>query len=337
MTNGVCSAACPDSLMAAQVDSQTAAPDLGESGRIEAQGPARSLSATSFSAMSLPATTRPAAGTVAETASLRATDRSLFLSAVAGAVGTAVIAISAFGYHRLDSRIGTLQQALDESVHAQNEANKKVDALRAQQQSQAGQLHATQQQLDAHPAPAKVATQAEPSVFTVYAGEWLGSAFVVTSTKGHSDLLTNYHVVAAEYVTGNRDVEIRHNDTTYDGRIVDVSQADDLAVIRVNHDLPSLSLVTKRARVGDPVLVLGSPNDLGGTVTSGIVSAYRELDEADYLQFSAPISPGSSGGPVLNETGQVLGVAVMKDVRDQTEGISYAIPIERVCESLAVC
>ena len=83
--------------------------------------------------------------------------------------------------------------------------------------------------------------------------------------------------------------------------------------------------------------MLGSPLGLGGTVTSGIASAYRNDHGLTYLQFSAPISPGNSGGPVINEHGRVVGVSVMKMVGDGAEGLSFAIPSSRLCAALSVC
>jgi putative serine protease PepD len=250
-------------------------------------------------------------------------------------VGGAAATVSS---HRLlDSRVAGLEAAADESAQAQAAASKRITDLRHRLDDQKGELGEARSQLDAHPAAAEVAKVAQKSVFTIYSGDSLGSSFVVTSGGGHADLVTNYHVVSTEYLAENRSVDVRRGNTTYSGQIVDVSEADDLAVIRVNQELPALDMVTKSARVGDPVLVLGSPNGLAGTVTSGIVSAYRELEATEYLQFSAPISPGNSGGPVLDETGQVLGVAVMKDVRIATDGISYAVPTRRVCDALDVC
>jgi putative serine protease PepD len=249
------------------------------------------------------------------------------------------------GYQYLNSRIGNLERQLIASGAAQEEAldeardatDRQLHELRHQVDQQGDEVAATKNKLAAQPAAAKVAKQAAPSVFTVYAGNSLGSAFVVRSSGGHADLLTNYHVVSDEYAAGNRSVEVRRDSTSHAGQIIDVSEANDLAVIRVDAFLPTLELLTRRADVGDPVLVLGSPNGLAGTVTSGIVSSYRDIEATDYLQFSAPISPGNSGGPVLDGRGKVLGVAVMKDVRDDTEGISYAIPTHRICEALDVC
>lgn len=249
----------------------------------------------------------------------------------------AVTVTAGLAYRHLNQRIGTLDATIAQTSRAQTNAREELRGLKTTQNQLADQFATTQNKLNEHPAASKIAKQAQPSVFTVLAGDWLGSGFVVISGAGTSKLLTNYHVVEEVYAAGGRQVKVRRGETTYDGNIVDVSQADDLAVIEVDQVLPALELATKRAAIGDPLLVLGSPNGLAGTLTSGIVSAYRTLERVGYLQFSAPISPGSSGGPVLNETGQVLGVTVMKDVGDGSEGIGYAIPTDRVCESLDVC
>jgi len=85
--------------------------------------------------------------------------------------------------------------------------------------------------------------------------------------------------------------------------------------------------------IGQPVVVLGSPYGFGGTASAGIISAIRRR----CLQFSAPVSPGSSGGPVLDGDGRVVGVATAKVVGRGAEGLSFAIPIDRVCRLTAVC
>jgi putative serine protease PepD len=85
--------------------------------------------------------------------------------------------------------------------------------------------------------------------------------------------------------------------------------------------------------VGDSVLVLGAPLGLGGSVSNGIVSAFRD----GYIQFSAPIAPGNSGGPLVNLHGQVIGVARSKLVAQGAEGLSFAIPIAIVCTSVSAC
>ena len=249
----------------------------------------------------------------------------------------AVAVVAGLGFMNLSRRLGDLQSEINTLSTGQESARNQLKELSNAQNQLSDRLSATRNELARHPAATKIAKQAQPSVLTIFAGDYLGSGFVVSSAGGTSQLLTNYHVVEPVYASGGRSVTVRRGDTSYDGDIIDVSQADDLAVITVHEQLPALHLESKHAAIGSPVLVLGSPNGLAGTVTSGIVSSYRDLDNANFLQFSAPISPGNSGGPVLDETGGVLGVTVMKDIRDQTEGIGYAIPTDRVCVSLSVC
>lgn len=178
---------------------------------------------------------------------------------------------------------------------------------------------------------------ARRSVFTILTGSGSGSGFVVRSTAHRSELITNFHVVAEGYVNGDREVKVRRNNQTLDGTITDASESNDLAVIRIHESFPALRFADEEPSVGDPVMALGSPIGLGGTVTSGIVSAFREEQGLKYLQFSAPISPGNSGGPVIDAQGRVVGVAVLKYVGDAIEGVGFAIPTDRVCVALDVC
>ena len=83
--------------------------------------------------------------------------------------------------------------------------------------------------------------------------------------------------------------------------------------------------------VGTAVLVFGSPEGLEGTVTTGIVSAIRD----GFIQFSAPVSPGNSGGPVVDYLGHVIGMTESKIVDQGAEGLSFAIPSSRVCTIVA--
>jgi putative serine protease PepD len=202
-----------------------------------------------------------------------------------------------------------------------------------------GTLNARVSDLDTKSAgqldPTAVADRVRPSVFTVEVTGAEGSAFVLASVAGRSTLVTNFHVVADEWNNGRRAVKVRQGDATFAGTIENVSQADDLATISVAERFPMLERSTTPPNPGDPVVVVGSPLGYGGTVTSGIVSAIRQERGQDYIQFSAPISPGSSGGPVVDRAGRVLGIAVAKEVGQGAEGLSFAVPINKVCGLLA--
>ena len=90
-------------------------------------------------------------------------------------------------------------------------------------------------------------------------------------------------------------------------------------------------------RAGQSLLVIGSPLGLGGSVSTGSVSALRDIDGVNYIQFSAPVSPGNSGGPVVNGAGEVIGITVAKANAAGAEGIGFAIPVNQVCVQLHVC
>jgi putative serine protease PepD len=185
--------------------------------------------------------------------------------------------------------------------------------------------------------PAKIAAAVKKSVFTIETSGGLGSGFVIDVRSGTSYLLTNFHVIGDEYVNGNRDVKVRQQDRTYDGVVTQTSAADDLAVIAVNTALPVLSIATAKPAVGDTVMAFGSPLGLEGTVSAGIVSALRHEDGHDYLQFTAPISPGNSGGPVVDSDGRVVGIAEMKIVGNNADALAFAIPAGVACEDFTIC
>jgi hypothetical protein len=108
-----------------------------------------------------------------------------------------------------------------------------------------------------------------------------------------------------------------------------------------NYDLALLELLTSncafiepgqssRLRQGDPVYTVGHPVGLRHSVTSGIISGFREHAGVRFIQTDAPINPGNSGGPLIDRNGEVIGVNTM--ILADTEGIGFAIPIEVVLD-----
>jgi putative serine protease PepD len=175
------------------------------------------------------------------------------------------------------------------------------------------------------------------SVVTVEAGDELGSAWVANSDDHGSDLVTNYHVVADAWKSGTATVAVRRGDATLAGTVVRVDVADDLAVVHVAQRLPVLTSARLRPPVGTTVMVAGSPLGLGGTISVGVVSGYRSLEGSDYVQFSAPISPGNSGGPVVDGEGHVVAIASAKLVGEGIEGLGLGIPVQVACAGLVSC
>lgn len=181
--------------------------------------------------------------------------------------------------------------------------------------------------------PAFVLSSAEPSVFTLLAGPFQGSAFALSSDGERSLLVTNFHVVRSVWTSGARGVVVRDGDRSLNGTIVAVRPGADLAVVRVADPLPTLEPSEAQPELGQAVVTVGSPYGYGGTASTGIVSGIR----GHWVQFSAPVSPGSSGGPLLDGDGHVVGVTAGKVVGRGVEGLSFAIPIGRVCRLTTAC
>jgi hypothetical protein len=106
----------------------------------------------------------------------------------------------------------------------------------------------------------------------------------------------------------------------------------DLALLKFSaHDAPWLKLGRSDTAVeGQRVLVIGNPTGLQGTVSDGLIAAFRQ--NHSLIQITAPISPGSSGSPVLDESGLVVGVATLQRVEGQN--LNFAIAVESVNEAL---
>src|SRR6202158_4920099 len=159
--------------------------------------------------------------------------------------------------------------------------------------------------------------------------EGQGSGFVIDK-EGH--ILTHYHVIADA-----RQVEVTlHNRKKYKATIVGSDRAHDLAVVQIKAtDLQPMTLGdSTNLQVGQKVYAIGNPFGLAGTLTRGIVSSIRQVQEPDgmvieeAIQTDAAINPGNSGGPLLNWHGEVIGINTMiASSVGQSAGIGFAIPI----------
>jgi S1-C subfamily serine protease len=161
--------------------------------------------------------------------------------------------------------------------------------------------------------------------------EGQGSGFILDAA-GH--VLTNYHVIE-----GARQVEVTlHNRKKYSATVVGTDRSHDLAIIQIK--APELTPMTlgdsRNLQVGQKVYAIGNPFGLAGTLTSGIVSSIRSVQEPngvnidEAIQTDAAINPGNSGGPLLNSHGEVIGINTMiagNPGVDQSAGIGFAIPI----------
>src|SRR5256886_1624129 len=156
-----------------------------------------------------------------------------------------------------------------------------------------------------------------------------GSGFIIDK-DGH--VLTNYHVIEDA-----RQIEVTlSNRKKYRATIVGTDRSHDLAVVQIKApDLNPMVLGdSKNLQVGQKVYAIGNPFGLAGTLTSGIVSSIRSVQEPngininEAIQTDAAINPGNSGGPLLNSRGEVIGINTMiASSVGQNAGIGFAIPI----------
>jgi S1-C subfamily serine protease len=161
----------------------------------------------------------------------------------------------------------------------------------------------------------------------------IGSGFIIDS---NCHAITNRHVVDMDPTQISQPVR-GFTVTLVDGtefKDVDAEFADhlDLATFRLPADnCPHLEVGTSTdLKLGERLFTIGNPSGLAYTVTSGVFSGYRNEGQNPMLQTDAPVNPGNSGGPLIRETGEVVGIntAVLRG----TQGIGFAIPIEAVYE-----
>lgn len=153
----------------------------------------------------------------------------------------------------------------------------------------------------------------------------LGTAFVVSDgTK----LVTNFHVVrgAANVkikTAGDHEYQIKY--------VLARDEAHDVAILECPAKLPQLELSEQMPTVGDAIFTIGNPQGLEASLSEGLVSGLRELKGISVYQITAAVSPGSSGGPLLNDKGAVIGITTFGISGGQN--LNFAIPI-RYAKSL---
>jgi S1-C subfamily serine protease len=156
---------------------------------------------------------------------------------------------------------------------------------------------------------------------------------VIVDKEGH--ILTNYHVIADALNSGQIWATL-HNRKRYRAQPVGTDRAHDLAIVQIKApDLnPAILGDSRNLQVGQKVYAIGNPFGLSGTLTTGIVSSIRQVEEPDgilideAIQTDAAINPGNSGGPLMNWHGEVIGINTMiLSSVGQSAGIGFAIPI----------
>jgi len=170
-----------------------------------------------------------------------------------------------------------------------------------------------------------------------------GSGFVYQSS-GRMVVVTNYHVV---HGTSALSVTFS-NGNGYSATALGTDPYADLAVLSVdnapaNEFKPVEIVSSSTLRVGEPVIAIGNPYGLVGSLTTGVVSALgRSITEEDFaggyaianiIQTSTPINPGNSGGPLLNAVGKVVGVTTA--IVSESQGLGFAVPSNTILREIS--
>ena len=152
-----------------------------------------------------------------------------------------------------------------------------------------------------------------------------GSGFFIAKSL----LVTNSHVVDNATVENNIKIVVVETQTGVKdiGFVFAEDIKNDLAIIKTvkNTHKPLKLGKYNKVKMGDEIFVLGSPHGLIGTLSKGIVSSKRKVDDLQLLQITAPISQGSSGSPVLSKDLKVIGVVV--SILKESQNLNFAVPV----------
>jgi tetratricopeptide (TPR) repeat protein len=172
----------------------------------------------------------------------------------------------------------------------------------------------------------KIYGQSQESVYLIYVNGSDGKAVALGTgfqiSAGH--LLTNAHVIEG----GNPVVAV--GPVRIPAKVERVDATADLALLKLDVELTSrvLELSTSKALPGEMVFAIGNPEGLENTISQGLVSGVRTIKGQSLLQITAPISHGSSDGPILDQNGKVVGVAVA--ILSEGQNLNFAIPASAV-------
>ncbi len=255
----------------------------------------------------------------------------LILFFVAGLLvgGLLIFFVSYRQFSSLNGQISSLQSQVSDIRGFQNATTQNITIL---------QNGTSLAEIYNNVAPSVVLVQGETSD-----GGVQGSGFVY-DFAGRTIVLTNYHVVQD---TTNLSVTFSDGHG-YSATVLGTDPYSDLAVVSVSTNAPAsqfkpLTIVSSSTLgVGEPVIAIGNPYGLVGSLTTGVVSATgRTIQEetaggfviANIIQTSTPINPGNSGGPLLNAVGNVVGITTA--IVSESQGLGFAIPSDTILREVS--
>ena len=242
--------------------------------------------------------------------------------AVAGSVMSAAITIGTMSYMS-----GKKTAVTDSAVSGANQQSVQLLA------EGSGKTELSTEEIAKRVGPSIVGiscTTQTQSYFGVQTGTSSGSGIIISAD---GNIMTNYHVIS-----GGTNIKVKLNTgNEYDATVIGGDEKTDVAVIKIkaNEELHVATLGNSdEVEVGSKAVAIGNPlaSELFGTVTQGVISGVNRTitvgqREMNLIQTDAAISPGNSGGALINKYGEVIGINSVKLVSDNAEGLGFAIPI----------
>lgn len=151
-----------------------------------------------------------------------------------------------------------------------------------------------------------------------------GSGFFISSD---GFIITNYHVIEKGYSAVIKRIDGKFYDEVY---LISCDEEKDIALLKVDETNSPFAILgdSQTASQGDKVITIGNPQGFQNTVSDGIISAVRDVERIKLFQITCPISQGSSGGPLYNLRGEVIGIATL--MSDVGQNLNFAIPINYI-------
>jgi len=179
-------------------------------------------------------------------------------------------------------------------------------------------------------------SEANEATVIVKNGKSHGSGFAITP-DGY--ILTNYHVISSEYVDKFDSLSVvLSNGEEFPATIIRHNRSRDIALIKIEHNFDRVfKLPTeKKYKNMQDVYTIGAPKsiELGQSISTGIISSERKVNNNDLIQLNMSVNGGNSGGPVFDKQANLHGVIVSKLFGFSTEGICFSIPAHKILEYL---
>jgi serine protease Do len=169
----------------------------------------------------------------------------------------------------------------------------------------------------------QIAKNILPSVVVINTNSSTGAGFILDE-NGY--ILTNYHIIS-----NKKDIKIKlYNDVEFNAEVIGSDELNDISLLKIKPN-KALSFVTieENFKLADEIIAIGNPYNFGLSISDGIISGLnRKLKTSNfnYIQINASINRGSSGGPLFNSSGKLIGMVVAT----KEEGISFAVPIREI-------